>query len=164
MRMPPAAVEDVTPVDWKQRFSDQQALYREALQQSKIIGWRADVHDQSTAFDFGSEQQREFYGLRPHMPFEDFRRLIHPDDLAATIVAIEDLIGNESPRYDAYYRMRIPNGEWRLIHSQGRTIVRAADGSSMAAHGFMQDVTDLKNLGEALAIEDVFARVSSAQT
>ncbi len=72
--------------------------------------------------------------------------LIHPEDQAIVIRAIAEALGGGS-RYDVEYRVVRPNGEVRIVHSQG-DVMRNELGGSRRMFGTVQDVTERKRRAE----------------
>jgi len=49
--------------------------------------------------------------------FEDFQKLVHPDDAATVRRALEDAFANG--RYRCEFRMVLPDGRWRWVDTRG---------------------------------------------
>lgn len=84
---------------------------------------------------------------------ETWLDLLHPDD-AATVTATAQRV-MESPRegdqYDATFRMRGADGDYRWILSRTLVARRGEDGRALRAVGVHTDITDLRRTQEALA-------------
>ena len=71
-----------------------------------------------------------------------WRALVHPDDLARAAAALERALQGEG-RYDVEYRVTRPDGQLRIIHSQG-DVTRTDTGRPLRIFGTIQDITDLR--------------------
>ncbi|MDN7025979.1 PAS domain S-box protein [Methanoculleus sp. FWC-SCC1] len=81
---------------------------------------------------------------------EEWRSLVHPDDLGGVTEAIQSHLGGVSPFYDAEYRLRHKDGRYVWIHSAGRIAKRDRDGTPLLITGVMHDITGKKEAAEAL--------------
>jgi PAS domain S-box-containing protein len=80
--------------------------------------------------------------------------LMHADDLAAMEAAMEDYLKGRSDLFQAIYRIRTKNGDWRWILSRGRAVVRDPAGAPQRLAGTHFDITDLKQIELALRRSD----------
>lgn len=75
---------------------------------------------------------------------EDFKLLVHPDDFE---VAWEKQMAHyrgETPFYQAEFRMKTRDGSWKWIHSRGKVISRAEDGTPLRYVGTHTDIDERK--------------------
>jgi PAS domain S-box-containing protein len=80
--------------------------------------------------------------------------LMHGDDLAAMEAAMGDYLKGRSDLFQAIYRIRAKNGDWRWILSRGRAAERDATGAPQRMSGTHLDITDLKQIELALRRSD----------
>jgi PAS domain S-box-containing protein len=80
--------------------------------------------------------------------------LVHPDDLATMTAASDRYLAGESEIFQAIYRVRTKNGDWRWILSRGRAVERGPDGRPKRISGTHLDITDLKQIELALRRSD----------
>ena len=80
--------------------------------------------------------------------------LMHAEDLSAMQVAIDDHLQGRTDLFQAIYRIRAKNGDWRWILSRGRTVERDAAGAPQRMSGTHLDITDLKQIELALRRSD----------
>jgi len=83
-------------------------------------------------------------------PSSWWQERVHPDDLASVTKSNADHLSGNSPSFDCIYRMKHQNGEWRWIHSQGKTASRDSTGVPLRMIGINQDITERKRSEEAL--------------
>ena len=81
--------------------------------------------------------------------FENFSKLLHPDDLAAIRVSIKtSLRDNETNAFEV--RMRTKSGGWKWILTRSRVVDRDGDGVPTRLAGTHTDITERKAAEEAL--------------
>jgi len=107
------------------------------LDGSDRLGWSAESHHifgvAAAAFD----------GLG-----STFLSLVHPDDRAAVVAAIEAAIAGEQP-YDIEHRVVRPDGTVRWVHEKA-AILRDPQGRALRMIGTAQDITDRRLLEDQL--------------
>jgi PAS domain S-box-containing protein len=121
----------------------------EAAQRVAHVGWWE--RDYQTAQVLLSDEASRIFGVEPvDMPQWHGRwlSLIHPDD-RARISATLDAALQGGPRYDVEYRVVRPDGEQRMVRSQG-DVVWDESGRAVRQFGVMQDITDLWRAEEDL--------------
>lgn len=74
--------------------------------------------------------------------FSSFKKLLHRDDLHATLEAVHAHITRGTP-YDVTYRLRTKLGEWKWFRARAEAI-RDANGQALRMAGSMSDISDLK--------------------
>ena len=75
---------------------------------------------------------------------EDWEALIHPEDLPAVRERIELHLAGGSEDFEAEYRLRASDGDWRWISTHGRVVSRSADGQPVRVVGIHRNVTERK--------------------
>ncbi|MBL0726424.1 PAS domain S-box protein [Piscinibacter sp. HJYY11] len=121
----------------------------EAAQRIAHVGWWE--RDYRTSHVVLSHEASRIFGVEPvDMPHWHGRwlGLIHPDDRLRAAEAVEAALQG-GPRYDVEYRVVRPDGEERMVHSQGDVIWNEA-GQPIRQFGVMQDITDLRRAQESL--------------
>lgn len=71
--------------------------------------------------------------------------LIHPDERAGVMAALNDHLEGHTPSYQTEHRLRAKSGEWRWILDIGKVLVRDEEGHPVRAAGMHQDVTERKH-------------------
>jgi len=74
----------------------------------------------------------------------------HPEDMARIGPHLHNAMQGREECYQAEYRMRDEDGRWRWLISRGRVLQRAADGSVASLVGMDLDVTEQRELQNAL--------------
>ena len=70
-----------------------------------------------------------------------WRCRVHPDDLEGMLTAMRAHLRGGQPCYEAVFRLRSNGSGYRLVHSRGRLIERAADARPVRMVGTMLDLT-----------------------
>ncbi len=81
--------------------------------------------------------------------FEEWSNRIHPDDLDATMQALNDHLAGRTPFFEEELRMRHKDGSYRWILTRGAT-VRDKEGRPARMAGSHTDITDRKRIDEEL--------------
>src|SRR6185369_2856553 len=85
---------------------------------------------------------------------EEWRRRIHPQDLARVEKAFRDFLDNATATFSLDYRLQHKDGSYRWIHSRA-VLVRDGNGRPMRMIGAAADVTERKQLEkELISISD----------
>ena len=105
---------------------------------------------------FHSEQWAQILGYRcDELPAYDqflswLNDQIHPDDQTLVNSTYENFISGQSDRYHVEMRLRHRRGHWLWVRGISKALARESDGSVKHVLGMMIDVTDLKQVEEAL--------------
>jgi PAS domain S-box-containing protein len=91
---------------------------------------------------------------------ESWERLIHPEDLPATLEALTECRQGRTLIYEAEYRMRSKAGDWLWMLSRGKVVSRNPAGGAVRMIGTHTDITARK-LAERKA-EDARAEAEAA--
>lgn len=91
-------------------------------------------------------EYQEFEGT-----FENWNRLLHPDDVEKTMRAVEEHLKSSAP-FVVEFRMKSKEGGWCWILSRGRVVERDNQGSPVRMSGTHTDITYKKELEAQLAM------------
>lgn len=119
--------------------------------------WDWDLISNLTFF---SDRYYTMLGYKPgefEATFESWRRLVHPSELAATekLIQAHILTGNE---YNAEFRMRTRDGQWKWICSRGRVTNYDATGKPTRMAGSHIDIDARKRAEIALGQSEALFR------
>ena len=70
-----------------------------------------------------------------------WERLVHPDDMAAALGALDDHLEGRTPFYSAEHRLRTRSGNWKWIEDHGKVFSRDEQGRPLRAVGIQQDIS-----------------------
>ena len=128
------------------RESEQKLV--QAQRVARLGYWERDVSTFEVSY---SEGTYEIFGLTPGVqtltPAKLAERL-HPDDRHIMLEAYERAVAG-GPRYDVDYRVVLPEGEIRYVHSEA-DVTWDAEGRPLRMFGVLQDVTERKQSEERL--------------
>jgi PAS domain S-box-containing protein len=118
-----------------------------AMRISRLGPWEVDlVAGRATA----SGQILGHTGGPVSISLRDIEALVHPDDSAARLAALEEVASGRSPLLKSEIRMRDANGEWAWVYSCGQALEHDAAGRATRLIGMSLDVTERKRAEEAL--------------
>src|SRR5215831_8085471 len=101
-----------------------------------------------------SDETYRIFGLQPQartLNLDQLPELIHPEDKQIVVQAVAQALRG-GPRYDVEYRVIRPNGEVRLVHSQG-DVTRDESGRPRRMFGTVQDITERKRAEQRLMLQ-----------
>lgn len=126
-----------------------EANFAEAQRVAHVGYWERDLGTDCLTW---SDETYRIFGLTPRagkvISLAEATEQIHPEDRPNWSQAAAEAVRGES-RYDLEYRIVRPNGEPRIVHSQG-DLTRDASGQPRSMFGTIQDITERKRAEEAL--------------
>jgi diguanylate cyclase (GGDEF)-like protein/PAS domain S-box-containing protein len=136
----------------EEAMRESEARFREVLENSVDVSYKRNLKTDS--YDYLSPVFTKNYGYTMdemmNMPLEALMNLVHPDDLAeAKRVIAESISGAVGTAYQIKYRIRRKDGPYRWCLDQF-TIMWDADGIPSAVIGNVKDITEQKQVEEAL--------------
>ncbi|HNC98258.1 MAG TPA: PAS domain S-box protein, partial [Myxococcota bacterium] len=84
--------------------------------------------------------------------YENWRKLLHPDDLVVAETAIQDYLQGQTPAFSVEFRCRTKDGGWRWILGRGKVVERDASGAPVRLAGSHSDISARKRVEEALRL------------
>ena len=118
----------------------------------------------ATGFVFHDARWAQMLGFAPaeiDNSVENWRRLVHPEDLAAHEAALQEHFALKTPFYRLDLRIKTANGEWKWILDRGKVVSRAPDGRPLRMAGTHTDITARKILEQRLRqVEELSDQVS----
>ena len=90
-----------------------------------------------------------------------FEKLLHPDDVASTLVTLEAHLKSKADSYDIEFRMLHKAGHAIWVNSIGKVMERDADGTPIRMIGMHMDISERKAAELAVeARDDVVKRIA----
>ncbi|TVQ62339.1 MAG: PAS domain S-box protein [Phycisphaerales bacterium] len=83
--------------------------------------------------------------------YEQWRDLIHPDDLPGAVATLERHFRNPAEAYHVEFRMRTSTGRWMWVLSIGKVIERSEEAKPRRMLGVHIDIDEQKRTQKALA-------------
>lgn len=90
--------------------------------------------------------------------FDDWRRLLHPDDSERALALIQDYRQGKTPSYELEHRSKAKDGSFRWVLARG-VVLRDESGQAYRMVGSNTDITDRKKIEEALEKRLAFERL-----
>ncbi len=121
-----------------------------ALRGADLGLWDWDI---KTAQPTWSERAAAMLGYALHEVQHDFRTwksLIHPEDWPRVSEALKAHFEGRLPSLEVECRFRCKSGEWKWILSQGKIVAYDADGAPLRITGTTLDITERKQMEQAL--------------
>ncbi|HEV8393507.1 MAG TPA: PAS domain S-box protein [Vicinamibacterales bacterium] len=132
----------------------------EAQRVAQVGHWERDVAGGQVTV---SPELLRIFGLGPDYPRDlagweaQWRALVHPDDQEPAAAALEAAL-HGGPRYDVEYRVVRPDGQERVVHSQGDA-VEGDLGRARRMFGTVQDITEFRRAQDELRASESRFRV-----
>ena len=122
---------------------ESEARLAEAQRIAHVGHWERDLETNRVTW---SDETYRIFGLAPQrdgrFDFTKVQELIHPEDRQYMVQA-SAAAERGGPRYDVEYRVARPDGEVRIVHSQG-DVTRDESGRPQRIFGILQDITERK--------------------
>jgi diguanylate cyclase (GGDEF)-like protein/PAS domain S-box-containing protein len=78
----------------------------------------------------------------------EWERLVHPDDLHDTMIAVQEHLDGKTPAYINEHRLLCKNGSYKWILDRGLVVSRDEQGKPLRAIGTHTDITERKQMEE----------------
>ena len=168
MRLIEGRLQDIQQSRVEVELTEQRAALNEsnervhlALSVAKLGAWDWYIPTNKVIYDKRWYEMVGYEHLELDFSTPIFEKLLHPDDLASTLVALEAHLKSKADSYDIEFRMVHKAGHVVWINSIGKVMERDVDGSPIRMIGMHMDISERK-LAE-LAIEardDVVKRIA----
>ncbi len=126
-----------------------EARFRALAEASPALIWRLDPQGRVT---YVNPRFRDYFGATTNPLGDGWRGLLHPDDAAAYLAAVETA-QRDRARLEGVARLRGERGSWRWIESHALPIF-GRDDEYQGHVGISLDVTERKHAEEALLESD----------
>ena len=132
-----------------------------ALSVAKLGAWDWSIPTNKVIYDKRWYKMVGYEHLELDFSTPIFEKLLHPDDLASTLVALEAHLKSKADSYDIEFRMLHKAGQAIWINSIGKVMERDADGSPIRMIGMHMDISERKAAEVAIeARDDVVKRIA----
>ncbi|MFW5640814.1 MAG: cache domain-containing protein [Thermodesulfobacteriota bacterium] len=134
------------------RMIEDQQKAQQALRESEDrLNLALDTTHQGTwDWDFRTDvilwdrRLRDILGFDPNKTephLSTWKKTVHPDDFTRVRATMIRHLKQETPYYEAEYRVRVPSGEWKWILDRGQVTQRDETGRAVRAVGTYMDIT-----------------------
>lgn len=145
------AIDVTESIKAQKAIQEAEAALRSAIELAQLGTWQMDPKTGNVSY---SERLKEWFGFEKEVEnIDDVVSIIHPDDRAGVVKAIEaSMLPGSTGMYDAEYRVinRI-TGRERVLHAQGKAFFDETGVYLMA--GTAQDITTQRKIQTALENE-----------
>ena len=144
------------------RLRRNESMLAEAQRLAKVGSWSWDILSDQILW---SEEHYRIFGLNPHesgTTYERVMSLVHPDDRQTVRRNVELALQKGQP-YECTMRVVHPDGTLRNVQARAQ-VVRDDDGKTIRMFGTVQDITEQRQLEEALSQEAIRRRILVEQS
>lgn len=147
-------ISNANLTETKQKLEINEKRLSLALKATKDAIWDWNI---TTGKTYYSERWYEMLGYEYNeieMTFEGWKNLCHPDDYEETIRRINvTLFSEKSTSYYAEFRMKTKSNQWIWVLGRGNVVERDADGKPIILSGTNTDISQQKQIEQALKQE-----------
>jgi PAS domain S-box-containing protein len=114
------------------------------LRAGNLAWWEMELPSGKVAFD---DKKAEMLGYSPESfaTYEDFTRLLHPEDLKPAMAAMRDHIGGKVDRYEVEYRIKNSSGSYLWFRDIGAITERNDEAGTIRVIGIVENITQRKH-------------------
>jgi PAS domain S-box-containing protein len=149
--------DELTSLLMFRNLGESERKLEEASRLAHVGYWERDP---DTDLITWSDETYRIFGLRPQeriLNLAQLPELVHPEDKQIVVQAVAEALRG-GPRYDVEYRVVRPNGEVRLVHSQG-DVIRDESGRPRRMFGTVQDITERKRAEQRLVVQHAVTQI-----
>jgi len=135
---------DITPRHQaEQEIDDYRSRLEMAMRAGKLAWWEMDISTGKVTFN---RQKTDMLGLEAvdFSLYDDFMKLVHPDDHEKTMEAMRSHFRGDSPAYQAEYRIQHRDGSYLWYQDVGQVVDRTPAGNPLIVTGITMNITPLK--------------------
>jgi PAS domain S-box-containing protein len=106
--------------------------------------WDWDI---STGKVITNEKWYTMLGYQPSefpVTYDNFIKLLHPDDISDTTRIIEDALKNNQNQYNTEFRLRMKTGDYKFVQSRGKIVSSTENGKPLHMVGIHTDISQRK--------------------
>ena len=149
--------DELTSLLMFRNLGESERKLEEAQRLTHVGYWERDP---DTDLITWSDETYRIFGLEPQgraLNLAQLPELVHREDKQIVVEAVAEALRG-GRRYDVEYRVVRPNGEVRLVHSQG-DVIRDESGRPRRMFGSVQDITERKRAEQRLMAQHTVAQV-----
>jgi PAS domain S-box-containing protein len=136
-------------------YADRLELTMEA---AKMAWWEMDIDSGHVRFNKKKAEMLGYPEDRFHH-YEDFTKLLHPDDHEPAMTAMHALLQGRKETYDIEYRIKTASGGYRWFHDIGTITHRSDEDKPLMVSGIVLDVTEKNRIKhELMKMEEIIER------
>ncbi|HOP04509.1 MAG TPA: PAS domain S-box protein [Tenuifilaceae bacterium] len=134
----------------EQALRESEEMYRLVVESTNEGIWDWDIETNIAVF---SDRYYTMLGYKPgefEGSYENWRKLIHPDDIGWTEVVIKKHLEEQLSEFNVEYRMKAKDGNWRWIHAKGKVVGKNSQGKPNRVLGSHEDITERKQVDDEI--------------
>lgn len=143
-------LHDVTACKRRERINERLTQRLEAgLRAGNLAWWEMELPSGKVVFD---DRKAEMLGYAPERfeTYEDFTKLLHPDDYERAMQAMQDHLEGRVENYEIEYRIKTRSGAYRWFRDMGGTTSHINEEGNAYVIGLVEDITERKKAEEKL--------------
>lgn len=142
-----------TPDPRSERSQTSDARWKLAFEANGDGVWDWDVSTGAVEFSAGLKTMLGYPPDAPWKNVDDWAQRLHPDDVAATMAAVNAHLSGATPSYASEHRVRRADGTWCWVLDRGLVLTRDAAGRPLRVVGSHTDISAARKAMEALENE-----------
>jgi DNA-binding response OmpR family regulator len=113
------------------------------LRAGNLAWWEMELPSGKVTFD---NRKVELIDFPPEMfkTYEDFTRLLHPDDYPKAMQAMRDQLDGKKETYEVEYRIKTSQGTYKWFRDIGAITEKDAGAGTVRVIGMVEDITNRK--------------------
>ncbi|MDI1299039.1 EAL domain-containing protein [Methylotenera sp.] len=115
-----------------------------ALQSASLGLWDLDVPTGQTFYNARWAEMLGYELSEIEQTLDAFEGLLHPDDKAEVLAALQAHFNGETSDFSLEFRMLHKDGSWIWVYDHGRVMERSADGTPIRVLGTHMDISKRK--------------------
>jgi PAS domain S-box-containing protein len=131
-------------ISYERQIKENSERLEMALLASDAGLWDWNLNTNELVLNVKWSEMRGFNSKQDSYNLETWENLLHPDDKATTITALNNHLTGKSPFYQAEYRSLTKSGEYIWILDTGKTMEYDTDGKPLRIIGTNIDITSKK--------------------
>lgn len=129
----------------EQRLHEGEQRWKFALESSGFGVWDWDIARNTI---FRSSQFKMMLGYGAGEPIEGaelgWQKMVHPDDLPETELAVNDHLMRRADGFEREFRMQCKDGSWKWVMGRGKVIRRDEQNRALRMTGTLEDISRRK--------------------
>ncbi len=157
------AGRDITHIrETEAALVESQETLKLALEANEIDTWDWDIQADCVRYSPGGLERHGYTLAEIGQPtLNTWLSRVHPEDLARVRARIDAHLAGETPRYEAEHRVLAKDGQYQWAHAHGLVVERTEDGTPLRMVGVQRNISDTKELAEALRKNEERHRIIS---
>ncbi len=132
--------------DREKALADSEFRWKFAIEGTGDGLWDWDIPSGTVYFSKSWKQMLGYDENEISNSLSEWERLIHPEDLAKTLVSVQDHLDGKTPAYSTEHRLLCKDGSYKWILDRGLVVSRDDQGKPLRAIGTHTNITERKEM------------------